>query len=105
MFLKKQIEGKVTECIIRREYMLPRRLTRICREFHFDYDYEYEQSDEFENACDYYIEYQTLAVAFQFLGEERIENFNDITLHSHYKISDKVTLVYNKLDKTFRLKG
>ena len=42
MFLNKQIEGKVVECIIRREYMLPRRFARGFRDFEYDSDYEYD---------------------------------------------------------------
>lgn len=105
MFFEKQIEGKIVECIVRREYMLPRRFVRSCRNFEYDFDYEYEHGDEFGNACDYYVEYQMLAVIFQFGGEERIEKFDSITLNSHYKISDRVVIFYNRLNKTFRLKG
>ena len=105
MFLNKQIEGKVVECIIRREYMLPRRFARGFRDFECDYDYEYDHRDEYDNTCDYYVEYQSITVSFEFYGEERVEKFDNITLHSHYKNSDRVILVYNRWNKAFRFKG
>lgn len=104
MFFKKQIEGEIIECVIRREYMFPRRYTKNYRELKNDFDYEYEHYDEFETANDYYVEYQVITVKFLFFGEERVEKFNNITLQSHYKASDRIILVYNKFDKTFSLK-
>ena len=38
------------------------------------YSFEYNHRDESDNAFNYYVEYQTLVVTLQFLGEEGTKN-------------------------------
>ena len=102
MFFKRQIKGKIVECAIRREYMLPMRFARSCRDYDFDFDYEY--FEETDTRCNYYFEYQMLVVKFDFCGKEKLIKFDNITLHNFYKVSDSIVVIYNKLDKTFKLK-
>ena len=73
MFFEKQIEGKIVECIVRREYMLPRRFVRSCRNF------EYEHGDEFEMHVIIMLSPKSLQSYFN-LGEEK-ESKNLTVLH------------------------
>jgi len=103
MLFRKKIYGNIIECDIKREYTIPRAYSRDCLDY--DYNYEYDHREEFGGACDYYVEYNSLVIRFLLFGEERIELFNDITLHSRLKVSDTIKIVYNKTDKSFKIIG
>lgn len=101
MFFNKRIKGEIVECSIHREYTLPRRYTQSYREI--EYDCEYDHEERFDSAQDYYVEYQYIVVKFTLFNEEKIERFNNITLHAYYKTSDSVSIVYNRFNKSFEI--
>lgn len=102
MFFNKQVTGTIVECSIRREYTLPRRYSHSYSEI--EYDCEYDHREPFCDAQDYYVEYQYIVVKFNLFSEEKFERFNNITLHTYYKISDNISLVYNRLNRCISIK-
>lgn len=101
MFIYKRITGEIIECVISREYTIPRRYYSRC--LHNEYDCEYEY--EYDNLNDYFVEYDVIAVKVYMFGSERIVKFSNITLAYSYKVSDTIVLIYNRFNKTFNIKG
>ena len=50
------------------------------------------------------MEYQLLVVEFVFLKKKRVEKFTDVTLNSHYDVFDSILIVFNRFNKSFRIK-
>jgi hypothetical protein len=102
MFFNKKIKGKVVECSIRNEYTLSQAYMEYHRER--EYDYEYNYFYDLSNAYCHYVEYQLLVVEFVFLKKKRVEKFTDVTLNSHYDVFDSILIVFNRFNKSFRIK-
>ena len=66
-------------------------------------DYTIVNNENFRYIQHYYVEYQYIAVKFTLLNEEKVERFNDITLHTYYKVADSIFIIYSRLNKRFKI--
>ena len=102
IFFQKRIKGTVISCEGFREWVLPTAPIG-CRLIDSEYLYEPKYNDMNDHG-DYFAFYRSVTISYVLYGNVKRRELNNVLFSRQYKIGDSVMLIYNKLNRTIRVK-